>query len=66
MGNLVAKLLTVGAVLAASAIAHKATDSTWKFVTGSDSPANPEDLTTKLEAAQHAGGPSYSRPVQGQ
>ena len=43
MGNLVAKALTVAAVLAASSIARKATDGTWKFVTGSDSPANPED-----------------------
>ncbi|WP_130011444.1 DUF4235 domain-containing protein [Serinicoccus sediminis] len=51
MGNLVAKLLTVGAVLAASAIAHKATDSTWKFVTGSDSPANPEDPDIDLKEA---------------
>ncbi|OLT16593.1 hypothetical protein BJF80_04300 [Serinicoccus sp. CUA-874] len=43
MGNLVAKAMTVGAVLAASSIARKATDGTWKFVTGNDSPTNPED-----------------------
>ena len=43
MGNIVAKLLTTGAVIAASTIARKATNGTWKFVTGNDSPTNPED-----------------------
>ncbi|ANS79817.1 hypothetical protein SGUI_2421 [Serinicoccus hydrothermalis] len=51
MGNLVAKLLTVGAVIAASSIARKATDGTWKFVTGNDSPTNPEDPDIDLKEA---------------
>ncbi|WP_151526460.1 DUF4235 domain-containing protein [Serinicoccus kebangsaanensis] len=51
MGNLVAKILTVGAVLAASTIARKATDGTWKFVTGNDSPTNPEDPEIDLKEA---------------
>ena len=51
MGNIVAKLLTVGAVILAGTIARKATDGTWKFVTGSDSPANPEDPDIDLKEA---------------
>ena len=51
MGNIVAKLLTTGAVIAASTIARKATDGTWKFVTGSDSPSNPEDPDIDLKEA---------------
>ena len=43
MGNLVAKLLTVAAAIGASSVARKTTDGTWKFVTGKDSPGNPED-----------------------
>ena len=37
MGNIVAKVLTAGAAVAASFIARKATDGTWQFVTGKDS-----------------------------
>ncbi|MFK5690768.1 DUF4235 domain-containing protein [Ornithinimicrobium sp. LYQ92] len=43
MGNIVAKLATTAAAVGASFIAHKLTNGTWKFVTGRDSPENPED-----------------------
>lgn len=43
MGNLVWKLMATGAAMAAGIVASKATDGTWKFVTGGDSPSNPED-----------------------
>ncbi|MFK5582824.1 DUF4235 domain-containing protein [Serinicoccus sp. LYQ131] len=43
MGNIVAKLATTAAVVGASFIANKLTNGTWKFVTGRDSPENPED-----------------------
>lgn len=43
MGNVAAKLLTAGAVFGASVVARKVTDGTWKFVTGKDSPENPDD-----------------------
>lgn len=43
MGNMTWKLLSLGAALAASAVARKVTDGTWKFVSGGDSPTNPED-----------------------
>lgn len=51
MGNLVAKILTAGAAVAASMIARKATDGTWKFVTGNDSPTNPEDPDIDIKEA---------------
>lgn len=51
MGNLVAKLVTTAAALGAAAIARKATDGTWKFVTGNDSPSNPEDPDIDIKEA---------------
>lgn len=43
MGNIVAKLATTAAAVGASFVANKLTNGTWKFVTGRDSPENPED-----------------------
>lgn len=43
MGNIVAKIVTAAAAVGASFVAHKVTDGTWRFVTGKDSPENPED-----------------------
>ncbi|SOC56881.1 DUF4235 domain-containing protein [Ornithinimicrobium cerasi] len=51
MGNLVAKLVTVAAAFAATTVARKMTDGTWKFVTGKDSPSNPEDPDIDLKEA---------------
>ena len=51
MGNLVAKLVTTGSAILAGIVAKKTTDSTWKFVTGSDSPENPEDPDIDLKEA---------------
>lgn len=51
MGNLVAKLVTVAAAFGAATVARKATDGTWKFVTGKDSPSNPEDPDIDLKEA---------------
>lgn len=51
MGNIVAKILTAGAAVAASFIARKATDGTWKIVTGGDSPTNPEDPDIDIKEA---------------
>lgn len=43
MGNVIWKLLSLGAAVGASVVARKITDGTWKFVSGGDSPTNPED-----------------------
>lgn len=43
MGNIGWKLLAAGAGLAAGVVAQKLTDGTWRFVSGHESPANPED-----------------------
>ncbi len=43
MNNVLWKLLSVGAAAAASLVARKLTDGTWKFVSGGDSPQNVED-----------------------
>ncbi|WP_256842692.1 DUF4235 domain-containing protein [Ornithinimicrobium cryptoxanthini] len=51
MSNIVARILTAGAAVTASFIARKATDGTWKFVTGSDSPENPEDPDIDIKEA---------------
>lgn len=51
MGNIVAKLATTGAAVAASFIAKKATDGTWKFVTGKEVPSNPDDPDVDLREA---------------
>lgn len=51
MGNLVAKIVMAGAAVLASMVARKATDGTWKFVTGSDSPENPEDPDINIKEA---------------
>ncbi|NLG20784.1 MAG: DUF4235 domain-containing protein [Actinomycetales bacterium] len=51
MGNLVWKLLATGAALGASVVARKLTDGTWKFVSGGDSPANPEDPDIDVKEA---------------
>lgn len=37
------KILAAGAGFGAALVARKLTDSTWKVVTGGDSPQNPED-----------------------
>ncbi|UJH69588.1 DUF4235 domain-containing protein [Ornithinimicrobium sp. INDO-MA30-4] len=36
-------LATTGAAIGAGVLAKKVTEGTWKFVTGSNSPSNPED-----------------------
>ncbi|WP_122262730.1 DUF4235 domain-containing protein [Ornithinimicrobium cerasi] len=51
MGNLAAKLVTTAAAIGAAAVARKMTDGTWKFVTGKDSPDNPEDPDIDLKEA---------------
>lgn len=51
MGNLLAKVLTAGAAVVAGIVARKTTDGTWKFVTGSDSPENPDDPDIDLKEA---------------
>ena len=51
MGNLVAKLATTVAAIGASVVARKMTDGTWKFVTGNDSPSNPEDPDIDIKEA---------------
>lgn len=51
MGNLVAKILTAGAAVVAGVVARKTTDGTWKFVTGSDSPENPDDPDIDIKEA---------------
>ncbi len=51
MANLVPKLVTTGAAIFAGILAKKTTDSTWKFVTGSDSPENPDDPDIDLKEA---------------
>lgn len=43
MGNMMWKVMVTGAALGAGALAHKVTNATWRFVTGADSPENPED-----------------------
>lgn len=49
--NIVAKLATTGAALAASFIAKKATDGTWSFVTGKEVPDNPDDPDIDIKEA---------------
>src|SRR5690606_36809941 len=51
MGNLVAKLATTVSAIGASVVARKMTDGTWKFVTGNDSPSNPEDPDIDIKEA---------------
>lgn len=51
MGTLAAKLLTAGAAVLAGIVAKKTTDTTWKFVTGSDSPENPDDPDIDIKEA---------------
>lgn len=43
MGNLVWKVVATGAAIGASTVARKVTDGTWKFVSGKETPKNPED-----------------------
>jgi hypothetical protein len=43
MSNLAWKIMATGAAVGASIVARKITDGTWKFVSGGDSPENPED-----------------------
>lgn len=43
MSNIGWKILAAGAGLAAGVIAQKLTDGTWRFVSGAESPAQPED-----------------------
>lgn len=51
MGNLVAKLVTAAAAVLAGIVAKKTTNTTWRFVTGSDSPENPDDPDIELKEA---------------
>jgi hypothetical protein len=51
MNPIVVKLLTAAAAIAASAIARKTTDGTWKVITGHDSPENPEDPEIGMKEA---------------
>lgn len=43
MSNLAWKIMATGAAVGASIVARKITDGTWRFVSGGDSPTNPED-----------------------
>lgn len=43
MGKFAWKLLSLAAAAGAAVVARKLTDGTWKFVTGAESPQNPED-----------------------
>lgn len=43
MGSIVTKIVTAGVVLVATMVAKKATDGTWRFVTGKEAPNNPDD-----------------------
>lgn len=51
MGNIVAKIVTLGAAAAASFVAKKATDGTWSFVTGKNVPDNPDDPDIDIKEA---------------
>ncbi|WP_109471084.1 DUF4235 domain-containing protein [Ornithinimicrobium cavernae] len=51
MGNLVWKLMATGAAIGAGVIARKLTDGTWKFVSGGDSPKNPDDPDIDIKEA---------------
>lgn len=51
MGNLVWKVMAAGAAVGASIVARKLTDGTWKFVSGGDSPSNPEDPDIDIKEA---------------
>lgn len=43
MGDTLWKLATTGAAIGSGIFAKKVTETTWKFITGGDSPTNPED-----------------------
>lgn len=51
MGNVMWKIMAAGAAVGASVVARKVTDGTWKFVSGSDSPSNPEDPDIDIKEA---------------
>lgn len=51
MGNLVWKVLAAAAAMGASIVARKVTDGTWRFVSGGDSPSNPEDPDIDVKEA---------------
>ncbi len=51
MGNLVWKVMAAGAAVGAGIVARKVTDGTWKFVSGGDSPTNPEDPDIDIKEA---------------
>ena len=51
MGNLMWKVMAAGAAVGASVVARKLTDGTWKFVSGGDSPSNPEDPDIDIKEA---------------
>ncbi|USQ79793.1 DUF4235 domain-containing protein [Ornithinimicrobium faecis] len=51
MGNLMWKVMAAGAAVGASIVARKLTDGTWKFVSGGDSPSNPEDPDIDIKEA---------------
>ena len=51
MANIVAKLATTGAAIAAGVIARKTTPGTWSFVTGKEAPDNPDDPDIDLKEA---------------
>lgn len=43
MGDLVYKVMSIGAAIGAAKVARSATDGSWKFIRGEESPKNPED-----------------------
>ncbi|MBW8172530.1 DUF4235 domain-containing protein [Ornithinimicrobium sp. Arc0846-15] len=43
MSDKIWSLATTGAAIGGGILAKKVTEATWKFVTGSNSPSNPED-----------------------
>lgn len=46
MGEKFWSLATTGAAIGGGIVAKKVAESGWKFITGNDSPANPEDPDT--------------------
>lgn len=51
MGNLVWKVMATAAAVGAGVVARKLTDGTWKFVSGGDSPMNPDDPEIDIKEA---------------
>ncbi len=51
MGDLVYKVMSVGAAIGAAKVARAATDGSWKFIRGQKSPENPADPDNEWKEA---------------